>query len=70
MAMSSVAETAVIQMQDYMELGAKDRMNIPSTPGGNWKWRMMPAQTTDGLTARILAMTKLYGRLPPAPVKV
>ncbi|MDR2174396.1 MAG: 4-alpha-glucanotransferase [Synergistaceae bacterium] len=69
MAMSSVAETAVIPMQDHLELGAKDRMNIPSTPGGNWRWRMMPGQATDELASRILAMTKLYGRLPPAPVK-
>jgi 4-alpha-glucanotransferase len=69
MAMSSVAETAVIPMQDYLELGAKSRMNIPSTPSGNWKWRMMPGQTTDELAARIRTVTKLYGRLPPAPVK-
>jgi 4-alpha-glucanotransferase len=69
MALSSVADTAVVQMQDYLELGEKSRMNIPSTPGGNWKWRMMPGQTTDELAARIRTMTKLYGRLPPAPVK-
>lgn len=62
MAMSSVAETAVIQMQDYLELGAKSRINIPSTPKGNWEWRMMPDQLTDELAAQIRTLTQLYGR--------
>jgi 4-alpha-glucanotransferase len=62
MAMSSVADTAVIQMQDYLELGAKNRMNIPSTPHGNWEWRMMPEQLTDKLAAHIRTLTQLYGR--------
>jgi 4-alpha-glucanotransferase len=69
MAMSSVAETAIIPMQDYLELGAKSRMNVPSTPDGNWRWRMMPGQTTDELASRIQTMTKLYGRVPSVPVK-
>ena len=62
MAMSSVAETCVIQMQDYLELGAKKRINIPSTPKGNWEWRMKPDQLTDELAAHIKALTRLYGR--------
>jgi len=62
MAMSSVAETAVIQMQDYLELGVKSRMNVPSTPTGNWEWRMMPDQLTDKLAAHIRTLTQLYGR--------
>lgn len=70
MAMSSVAETAVIQMQDHLELGARSRMNVPSTPTGNWEWRMLPMQAGSELASRMLAMTKLYGRLPPIPVKV
>ena len=69
MAMASVAETAVIQMQDHLELGAKSRMNRPSTPTGNWEWRMVPGQITDELASRMLALTKLYGRLPPDPVR-
>ena len=70
MAMSSVAETAVIQMQDYLELGSKARMNVPGTPKGNWEWRMTPGQASEELALRISTMTKLYGRLPPDPVKV
>ncbi|MDR3230748.1 MAG: 4-alpha-glucanotransferase [Synergistaceae bacterium] len=64
MAMGSVAETAVVQMQDYLELGAKSRINIPSTPIGNWTWRMTSSQITDELATRMKEITKLYGRLP------
>ena len=62
MAMSSVAETAVVQMQDYLELGEKSRMNLPSTPYGNWEWRMLPGQITDELASHIRTLTKLYDR--------
>lgn len=62
-AMASVSETCVIPMQDYLGLSAKARINIPSTLGTNWKWRMLPGQFTDELAERILEMTKLYGRV-------
>ena len=39
-AMSSVADLAIIPMQDYLGLGSEARINIPSTLGINWKWRM------------------------------
>ncbi|MCM1123017.1 MAG: 4-alpha-glucanotransferase [Eubacterium sp.] len=63
-AMASVSETCVIPIQDYLGLGAEARINIPSTLGINWKWRMLPGQFTEELAGRILEMTKLYGRLP------
>lgn len=62
-ALSSVADTAVIPMQDYLELGSEARINIPSTLGGNWEWRMRSEDMTPELAARIKEMTKLYGRL-------
>jgi 4-alpha-glucanotransferase len=61
-AMASVSETCVIPMQDYLGLGAEARINVPSTLGTNWKWRMLPGQCTDELAERIYNMTKLYGR--------
>ncbi|WP_297090739.1 4-alpha-glucanotransferase [uncultured Draconibacterium sp.] len=39
MAMSSVAETAILPMQDVLELDERSRMNTPGTPTGNWGWR-------------------------------
>lgn len=62
-AMASVSDTCVIPMQDYLGLGEEARINIPSTLGNNWKWRMLPGQFTEELAERIYKMTKLYGRI-------
>lgn len=62
-AMASVADTAVIPIQDYLELGSEARINIPSTLGMNWKWRLVPGQLTTALAERILEITKRYGRI-------
>jgi len=61
-ALSSVSETAIIPMQDYLGLDGEARMNMPSTLGTNWKWRMLPEQMTEELALRIRTMCKLYGR--------
>ena len=50
-------------MQDYLELGNEARINMPSTLGDNWKWRMDKGAATDELAARIKKMTRTYGRL-------
>ena len=63
LAVSSVADTAVIPMQDYLRLGAEARINVPSTPSGNWEWRMKDGAIPDGLADRIRAACKLYGRI-------
>lgn len=63
-AMASVSDTCIIPMQDYLGLGMEARINIPSTLGTNWKWRMKEGAFTDELAERIREMTKLYGRLP------
>ena len=63
LALSSVADTAIIPMQDYLCLGAKARMNQPSTIGGNWRWRMTHEQFTDQLVRKIRTLTEVYGRM-------
>lgn len=62
--MQSVSDTAIIQMQDYLELGAESRMNTPSVPHGNWQWRMKRGAATKALAKRIADITRLYGRCP------
>ena len=62
-ALGSVADLAVIPMQDYLELGNEARINFPSTLGENWKWRMLPGQCTPGLAAHIRKLSGVYGRL-------
>lgn len=63
LAVSSVADTAIIPMQDYLELGNEARINMPSSLGNNWKWRMDKNALSDELADKIYEMAKLYGRL-------
>lgn len=61
-AFASVADTAVIPMQDYLELDNAARINTPSTLGGNWEWRMLPDAATPELAGRIRELVETYGR--------
>ncbi|SET10373.1 4-alpha-glucanotransferase [Natronincola peptidivorans] len=61
-AWSSVGNLAIAQMQDFLGLGSEARMNIPSTIGGNWLWRVKKEQLTEELAKKIYTITKLYGR--------
>jgi 4-alpha-glucanotransferase len=61
---SSVADTAVVPMQDLLGLGNEARMNLPATTSGNWTWRYSEGAITDQLTARLKKLTELYGREP------
>ena len=65
-AMGSVSELCVVQMQDYLQLGADARMNFPGTTGSNWVWRAQSGSFTGALAKKIYRMTELYGRLPIA----
>lgn len=60
--LSSVANLAVIPMQDYLGLGSQARINTPSTLGGNWIWRMKKGAFTKELAEEIREMSVLYGR--------
>ena len=62
-ALASVADTAIIPMQDYLGLDSRARINTPSTLGNNWKWRMKADAFTGELAEEIRKITKLYGRL-------
>jgi 4-alpha-glucanotransferase len=62
LAMMSVADTAVIPLQDLLGLGAEARMNNPSKLAGNWHWRLSKNPVTPKLTRRLRKITRLYGR--------
>ena len=62
MAMGSVADLCIIPIQDFLCLDEKARINIPSTLGNNWVWRLKKGQITEALTKEIYRMTKMYGR--------
>lgn len=68
-AWSSVAEIAIAPMQDFLGLGTDYRMNIPSTIGGNWEWRVKEDDLSEALANRLYKLTKMYGRLEKKMLK-
>ena len=66
-AWSSVADMAIVPMQDIIGLGSEARINIPSTLGENWKWRATADQINNVLAKRVRKYVKMYGRLEEAP---
>lgn len=69
-AMSSVSDTCVIPLQDYLDLGAEARMNFPGTTNSNWTWRAKDGMIVDALAEKIRHLTTLYARLgSQAPVE-
>jgi len=69
-ALESVAQLAVIPLQDLLELGAEARMNTPGTTEGNWTWRYADGQWTDELALHLRQAVMRYGRLPSEGVVV
>ena len=63
-AMSSVSKLCIIQMQDYLQVGAEGRMNHPGTlTAANWTWRAQPGFASDALAEKIRTMTERYERI-------
>ncbi|MGO8672449.1 MAG: 4-alpha-glucanotransferase [Capsulimonadaceae bacterium] len=62
LAFSSVADMAVVPLQDVLGLGSEARMNTPGTAAGNWGWRYRQDQLTSALAERLHAATYAYGR--------
>ena len=63
-ALASVADAAIIPMQDLLGLGAGHRMNTPGTTKGNWQWRFDWRQVPDNLADRLKHLLHIYGRAP------
>ena len=59
---ASPANLAIIPMQDILGLGADARMNVPSTVGGNWKWRMLPGRLTASRAEKLRSLADTYFR--------
>ena len=60
--LSSVANTAIIPLQDVLGLGSAARMNLPGRPDGNWRWRFRRDALSRGLAERLLNLTTLFER--------
>lgn len=66
---SSVADLAVIPMQDALGLGSEARMNQPGKSENNWAWRMEAEALTDDLARRLRELTITYGRASEEPTE-
>ncbi|MCR4868907.1 MAG: 4-alpha-glucanotransferase [Lachnospiraceae bacterium] len=60
---SSVADLAIIPLQDYLGLDNRARTNRPSTIGTNWMWRVDKKDLNASLAKRIRALSGIYGRI-------
>lgn len=63
LALMSVADTAIIPLQDYLNLGSEGRINTPSTIEGNWQWMLTGKELTDSLAASLHSLMTVYGRI-------
>ncbi|MFI5372883.1 MAG: 4-alpha-glucanotransferase, partial [Candidatus Eisenbacteria bacterium] len=61
-AFASVADTAIVPLQDVLELGSEARMNLPGRASGNWAWRFRDGAFDGTRRARLLELARLYSR--------
>jgi 4-alpha-glucanotransferase len=66
-AVASVADTAIVPLQDVLGLGSEARMNLPGRAHGNWRWRFTAEALTDEIRDRLRRLAELYGRMATTP---
>jgi 4-alpha-glucanotransferase len=60
--LSSVANTAIVPLQDLLGLGTEARMNLPNSTKGNWTWRFKVGALSEKIGNRLKDLTDWYGR--------
>ncbi|MBL4675147.1 MAG: malto-oligosyltrehalose synthase [Mucilaginibacter sp.] len=61
-ALSSVCDTAIIPVQDWLSLDEVARMNTPASSGENWTWQLTNKQLEALPIKRMRKLTGLFGR--------
>src|SRR5256886_10735304 len=61
---ASVANTAIVPMQDLLGLGTEARMNLPNSTSGNWLCRLKATSLPANLGKTLKDLSNLYGRIP------
>ncbi|SHF29102.1 4-alpha-glucanotransferase [Mariniphaga anaerophila] len=59
---SSAARSAVLPMQDLLQLGTESRLNTPGVATGNWEWRFNWRQLKSTQKKFLLELTEKYNR--------
>ena len=60
--LASIADLAIIPLQDVLGLGSEARMNLPGTAKGNWGWRFRQGDLKPEHANRLREMVQLYDR--------
>jgi 4-alpha-glucanotransferase len=60
--LASVADTAIVPLQDVLGLGSEARMNRPGSVRGNWTWRLGEDELRPEHGERMRRMAEMYGR--------
>lgn len=63
LAMASVAQLAIIPMQDVVGLPSSCRINRPGTSQGNWRFRLLPQELTTEAATFLRDLADMYQRL-------
>lgn len=66
-AYASVAQLAIVPLQDLLGLGSEARMNTPGIAAGNWSWRLLPGQLDALDPTPIHRLAELTERIPAPP---
>ncbi len=62
-AYASVADRAIVPMQDVLGLGNEARMNVPGRPHGNWTWRTPADAFRPEVAERLRHLAEITGRI-------
>jgi 4-alpha-glucanotransferase len=63
LALASVADLAILPLQDLLSLDGQARMNDPSINEGQWRWRFTQLELlSQAVSDRLLRLTRLYSR--------
>ena len=62
-AFTSVAQLAIVPVQDILDLDSTARMNTPGAELHNWSWRMLPGALTRDCAERLRKMGEVCGRV-------
>jgi 4-alpha-glucanotransferase len=60
--LASIADLAIVPLQDVLGLGGEARMNLPGTSNGNWRWRFRHDALSSELATRLHDLVALYDR--------
>jgi 4-alpha-glucanotransferase len=65
LASMSIADLAIVPLQDLLGLDTQARMNFPSTTENNWIWRYQTGDLKESLAERLADLSLTYGRTFP-----